>query len=87
MQNKRSWIGLGIVVIMMVSSVLPFAASVAAAQVPTATETPTTTSPPTNTSVPTNTPLSTDTPSNQSGPFVRPQIAVKSYRTNPGSVQ
>jgi hypothetical protein len=68
MQNKKSWIGLAIFLVMVVSSVLPFTASVvAAAQVPTVTGTP-----------PTNTP---------SASFVRPQIAVKSYRTNPGSVQ
>ena len=85
MQNKKSWIGLVIVGVMMVSTVLPFTASVvAAAQVPTATETPTATlPPPTNTSQPTATP----TQSNQSGSFVRPQIAVKSYRTNPVTVQ
>ncbi len=80
MQNKRSLIGLVIVGVMMVSAVLPFTASVVtAAQVPTATDTPTATS--------TFQPTATPTQSNQSGSFVRPQIAVKSYRTNPGSVQ
>ena len=81
MQNKKSSIGLVIIVIIMVSSVLPFTASVAAAQVPTATSTETPTA--TNTSPPIETP----TQSNQPGSFVRPQIAVKSYRTNPETVQ
>lgn len=85
MQNKRSWIGFVIVFVMLVASVLPFTASVvAAAQVPTVTGTP-----PTNTPIPTNTSQPTETPtqSNQPGSFVRPQIAVKSYRTNPETVQ
>jgi hypothetical protein len=85
MQNKRSWTGLVIVFVMLVASMLPFTASVvAAAQVPTVTGTP-----PTNTPIPTNTSLPTETPtqSNQPGSFVRPQIAVKSYRTNPETVQ
>ena len=85
MQNKRSWLGLVIVFVMLVASMLPFTASVvAAAQVPTVTGTP-----PTNTPIPTNTSPPTETPtqSNQPGSFVRPQIAVKSYRTNPETVQ
>ena len=80
MQNKKSWIGLIIVGVIMISSMLPYTTGVvAAAQVPTATDTPTAT----NTAQPTETP----TQSNQPGSFVRPQIAVKSYRTNPDTVQ
>ena len=82
MQNKRSWMGLVIVGVILVSAVLPFTASVAiAAQVPTATPTPTATA--TSTAQPSETP----TQSNQPGSFVRPQIAVSSYRTNPETVQ
>src|SRR3990170_4036977 len=57
-------------------------------QAPTSTPTDTPTNPPapTSTSISTDTPTNTPPPTVQSG-FVRPQIAVRSYRTNPVEVQ
>ena len=79
MQNKKSWIGFVIVFVLLATWVLPVTPGVVtAAQVSTVTGTP-----PTNTPAPTETP----TQSNQPGSFVRPQIAVSSYRTNPETVQ
>jgi len=64
MQNKKSWIGLVVLLCMLTFSMFPVLALPAEPNALAQT-------------VPTDTP----------GSFVRPQIAVKSYRTNPGSVQ